>query len=323
MTDSEWALPQVPDSAFTEQAGVLRVASVVNDARLVWRPTSQQDVGIDGQIEHIDNEGRATGAIVFVQVKSGSSYFENKTEDGITFRPHPRHANYWERASSPVLLVLHNPRTEETLWINARTALRAGAQILELPYGNNFDAPGLRVAMGPMPDSPLSLNSVAEDMLMRRSDGFGASLDFLDLFAHGLVRAHRELYFGMDLVTNLIDTKVTQSDGVAFGFGSVEYDFLHDYVRYLATQDLARIDYDDFSRVWFADQLVGRFLVPLTARGTSLSHFLAHLEPTARHGIHAIQDQSFLGIPSFETYRKVSAVSALRGAVLGPFGEEG
>lgn len=41
---------------------------------LVWRETPSTDVGVDGQIEFVNERGEATGQIVAVQVKSGPSY---------------------------------------------------------------------------------------------------------------------------------------------------------------------------------------------------------------------------------------------------------
>jgi hypothetical protein len=53
-------LPGVPSTSFTERAGVNAVASIVNDARCIWRETPLRDVGIDGQVEYVTPSGGAT-----------------------------------------------------------------------------------------------------------------------------------------------------------------------------------------------------------------------------------------------------------------------
>ncbi|MBZ5627354.1 MAG: DUF4365 domain-containing protein [Acidobacteriia bacterium] len=41
------------------------------------------DFGIDGQIEIIDSDRKATGRLIGCQVKSGPSYFKEKTSSGV------------------------------------------------------------------------------------------------------------------------------------------------------------------------------------------------------------------------------------------------
>lgn len=64
-----------PAGRCTERAGVNAVASMVNDARCIWRETPLRDVGIDGQVEYVTPSGAATGRLVLLQVKSGATYF--------------------------------------------------------------------------------------------------------------------------------------------------------------------------------------------------------------------------------------------------------
>lgn len=119
-------LPQVPPTDFTEQLGVIAVHGAATAARCLWRPTSMHDVGIDGQIEYVTPDGRATGRTVFVQIKSGSSYFTHATDQDVPYCPHERHHNYWERSPLPVILCLHEPGTSDTFWVDARHQIRRG-----------------------------------------------------------------------------------------------------------------------------------------------------------------------------------------------------
>ncbi|HEV7588077.1 MAG TPA: DUF4365 domain-containing protein, partial [Longimicrobium sp.] len=101
-------LPSVPETLWKERAGIVSVASEVNRLGLIWREQPLHDVGIDGQIELVDDEGHATGRIVAVQVKSGSSYLKGEGGDW-HFSPDEKHRFYWENFPIPVLLMLHSP----------------------------------------------------------------------------------------------------------------------------------------------------------------------------------------------------------------------
>jgi len=95
--------PQAGPNLIKERAGVNRFASEISDLGLIWRETSNSDVGIDGQVEFVDSSGVATGLVVAVQVKSGGSYLGGD-EHSIFFYPSPKHSNYWREFPVPVLL---------------------------------------------------------------------------------------------------------------------------------------------------------------------------------------------------------------------------
>jgi hypothetical protein len=73
------------------------------------------DYGIDAQIEVVkDNE--PTGKIIAAQIKSGDSFFQERTADGIVFRGDTDHLNYWLKHKLPVIVVLYDPTTEKAHW---------------------------------------------------------------------------------------------------------------------------------------------------------------------------------------------------------------
>jgi hypothetical protein len=82
------------------------------------------DVGIDGQIEFVNDAGKATGQLIAVQVKSGPSYFHDHG-DHWWFYPDSKHRYYWERYPLPVIVMLHHPDENITYWADARLALRS------------------------------------------------------------------------------------------------------------------------------------------------------------------------------------------------------
>lgn len=309
-------LPKVGRTLFTEREGVIYVADQVNRARCIWRETQSVDVGIDGQIEHVNGAGEATGHMVFVQVKSGASYFDRRTDEVVTFTPASKHRSYWERSPLPVILVLHNESTAETIWVDARDALRSGKNAVEVPRCNLFDEQGVLEALnanGPPPLEPIPMSDLVKIALSRRSPSARFPLDYLDLFIHGLMNNCNSVYFGMDLATDVADAKLRYFNSeFGLGIGPAEYQFLQDYVLFLAEQDLARVDFDEFNREW-ERELLGRFMAPLTSRGRTFMQFLSSQDDST--GIRAVQDKAFRGIEPFEHSRRVPVVEDLKNRI--------
>ncbi len=123
-----------------EDRGLIQVHSACVGMRAIWRPTPCHDLGVDGQIEFLEQGDGviSTGKIVAVQVKSGPSYFKDRTEDGIIYYPSPKHRRYWRSLNLPLLLVLHNPEADETFYTEVKPQLGAGGPVL-VPRSNRFD----------------------------------------------------------------------------------------------------------------------------------------------------------------------------------------
>src|SRR5690349_21713482 len=95
--------PNVSENYYKEREGVLKVALELNSYGYIFRETSNGDVGIDGQIEQVNEKGEATGKIVAAQIKSGNSYLVDKG-DYFWFYPQEKHRNYWCVFPLPVIL---------------------------------------------------------------------------------------------------------------------------------------------------------------------------------------------------------------------------
>lgn len=303
----------VDANTFTEREGVIHVALQVNRARCIWRETVSIDVGIDGQIEYVNDKGQATGLMVFVQVKSGASYFKGASATSVPFYPLEKHKLYWERSPLPVVLILHNESSGETYWIDARDALRRGSSMIEVPKTSIFDEKSVREVLassGPLPEQPMTMSSLATAMIANCSPSADLPLDYMDLFLHGLMNLANSVYFGMDLVYDVAHTKLAYGGSDrGFGLGATEFDFIRDYVLFLTAQDLARVDLDEFNREW-NQGLVGSFMAPLTIRGRAFCGFLSEIDES--HGIRAVQDKAFHGIEPFEAVRRVPVVEQLK-----------
>lgn len=294
-------LPKVPESAFTERAGVIRVEQAVNAARCIWRETAMRDVGIDGQVEYVDRDDNATGRAVAIQVKSGDSYFASGAASHVTFRPAARHREYWERSPIPVILVLHQPSTEALVWVDARAAIRDGeADPIHIPLTRAFDASGVLEALraeGPLPNGRLEPAALIRSMVAEEVRMDGCFLSFFDLFFQGLTDSPVwNVYFGMDLLVEVADAKLAVLGATGgIGIGASVYEFVDRYIGFLITYDLARVDYDSFARAARTAGLVGRVLAPLTPRGNELVRFVAALDAALDHATlssHVAQERA-------------------------------
>lgn len=111
-------------SDLTERQGVESVRSaIVNELGWYPREPVRPDYGIDLYAECADEQGRPTGRLFAMQIKSGASYFAEEREGGFVFRGEPRHLRYWTGHSLPVVLVLFDPRENHAYWVAVREDL--------------------------------------------------------------------------------------------------------------------------------------------------------------------------------------------------------
>lgn len=100
----------------TEREGVSAVQSIVyKELRWIFREQKVDDFGIDAEIEVTDQK-YPTGKMIAVQIKSGLSYFESESKEGVTFRFEEQHRKYWQKHTLPVIVLLYNPIKQECIW---------------------------------------------------------------------------------------------------------------------------------------------------------------------------------------------------------------
>jgi small GTP-binding protein len=113
------------DNESKERALVGEVISTVALAAQISREHNVSDHGIDMEIEFKDDAQKATGAKLYLQLKSGDSYTRTRKHDGTeVFRiTDERHASYWMAQAFPVLLVIRNSEGE-VRWMEVRDWLK-------------------------------------------------------------------------------------------------------------------------------------------------------------------------------------------------------
>jgi hypothetical protein len=102
-------------------------AIVARDLRWFFREQPISDQGIDGLVETAV-DGRATGRLVAVQIKSGPSWFTEEVETGWVFRFSERECRLWLGHALPVMVLLVDTESDVAYWerVTAVTAVSTG-----------------------------------------------------------------------------------------------------------------------------------------------------------------------------------------------------
>lgn len=126
--------------------GVAYLQEQVNEHGSIFRTVHEEnDVGIDGFIEYVENEN-ATGQMIAVQVKSGDSYL-NKKKDGFIFYVDKEHLNYWNEFSLPVILIFYSPTLKKSAFVEIKGLIkyeeyhdRLPLKKIEVSLSKSFDS---------------------------------------------------------------------------------------------------------------------------------------------------------------------------------------
>lgn len=119
------------DSQALEQILIGHMMAIAGEANQIFRPVTMFDHGIDGEVEFKDDDGRASGKRIYIQLKSGNSYLRTRKRDGreIFDVSNDRHFEYW--LSQPVDVYLVIRQTDEVgggqviRWMNVTRYLKA------------------------------------------------------------------------------------------------------------------------------------------------------------------------------------------------------
>lgn len=285
---SESVLPKAPANHAQERRGISAVAAALANINQIWRETPTADVGIDGQLEFVDDNGFATGKTAASQVKTGPSYLEHEDAHSYHFYPESKHRVYWERYPLPVLLMLHDPKVGHTYWTDARQYLRnpstSGNAYIPVPKANILQitsAAQLFETAGVTGDAFIpDLTQVMMEMINRRITSPRFPLSYFDLFAQGLTLIARAVYYGIDLATTAAELNMPLEGHAETGveITSDEHNFLFDYVKFLVSQSLAHVDFADCLVEWVDREMHPHFVAPLSARGRQLVEFISQRE---------------------------------------------
>lgn len=277
----------MPDTYRLSRRGIAAVQSRAAELGQIWRETPTGDLGIDGHLELLRDDGTATATIVGVQVKSGASYLKRAVSSGFRYSPSAKDRHYWEKYPVPVLLVLHDPDTELSYWLDVRQEYRSlrhsaeryvvvpRSQVLQKStVAQLFANAGVT-----SPEQIQEVDVVLERMLNARAENPTFDMSYFDLFCLGLTNLARSLYFGMDLVLTIAEQASAQTqEQYGIGMGLSEYQFLERYIRFLVSQNLVHANYSDIRIELVTNNMMPVFLVPLSRRGQQLTDLMHNFE---------------------------------------------
>ncbi|WP_176372172.1 DUF4365 domain-containing protein [Halomonas citrativorans] len=103
------------ESDRTERQGLGWVTVRGETAGFAVREQTSSDYGIDAIAELVDDE-TATGQLVAIQIKSGSSYLGETKNGCYIYRPDAQHVDYWLGHTLPVIVCHCDPENEIVYW---------------------------------------------------------------------------------------------------------------------------------------------------------------------------------------------------------------
>ncbi|MGH7946647.1 MAG: DUF4365 domain-containing protein, partial [Opitutaceae bacterium] len=138
------------DKESRELLAVHHTGFIVAEAGQIYRGYTNSDHGIDGEIEFKDDQGRASGKRLYMQLKSGDSYLTKRQRDGAeVFQiKNPRWADYWQQQAYAVMLVIRTS-DGEIRWMDVSAYLKrasaGGKTMKQIAFeGERFDVMSVR-----------------------------------------------------------------------------------------------------------------------------------------------------------------------------------
>lgn len=307
--------PRASKTLMQERHGINAVASAAAKMGVIWRETLAADVGIDGHLEFVTEDGFATGRTIAIQVKSGPSFFQQGNGASWKFRAQEKHFSYWEHYPLPVILVLHDEGAGKSYWVDVRHQIRSSfsddPKLLDVPRSNvlqETSPTSLFESAGAFSgDFIQDIKNLMLCMIECRTECSMFNVSYFDLFVYGLTNVARYLYFGTDIACNAAEFDL-QARGFKIGTGmsQPEYEFLFGYVKFLLVQRIADVDYASFLVSWRGMDVLPSFVAPLTTRGRTLIYTIREEENRMMEG-GKLPEEGFLRVAQEGFFEMVEA----------------
>jgi|GEM_PF-428708 len=119
-------------SNITAKAGVNFVREIVENSGCLFHKIEQDnDLGIDGIIEFIQDEKPAHKSVA-VQIKSGPSYYQPNKSTCII--PIEKHREYWTNYALPVCGIVYIPELKKGYWTNIKSQLKSDSELKSIKF---------------------------------------------------------------------------------------------------------------------------------------------------------------------------------------------
>ncbi len=134
---------KVSPTKFTEWKGLDRINDIVHSMNCIFRETSKDDFGIDGEIEVVlpgVDGGRVThGGIIKVQSKSGESYVKQDSDTHFSTPIKQTDLETWLSGNVPVIFIVYHPKDDVLYWKDVKAYAKATPKIFQPPFRIEFD----------------------------------------------------------------------------------------------------------------------------------------------------------------------------------------
>jgi len=255
-----------------EDRGLIQVHQACVDMGAIWRPTPCHDLGIDGQMEFLDNTDSviSTGNIVAVQVKSGPSYFSRPSTDGFIYYPSSRHRSYWGRLTLPIILVLHDPNQGLTIYTEVkRQTINDGPLIV--PANSIFDGSARRRLLEACDFENRPEPILRKLALLRIAFSPKDEITGIDLYISCISPSPEVFAFSIARVCELTEILST---GNLISFGQRFYEGIHRFLLIMMGAKLTEDFTEAFESQWYESEQVPVIEVPFTALGRRVNEAL-------------------------------------------------
>jgi hypothetical protein len=134
----------VSASKFAEWKGLDKISPTVHEMKCIWRETSKDDYGIDGEIQIVvpktDGEGyETTDGYIKVQSKSGASYITHDTDISFSTAVSRNDLDSWYGSTYPVVFIVYHPGEDKLFWKEVKTYIKSTPNVFQPPYKMVFD----------------------------------------------------------------------------------------------------------------------------------------------------------------------------------------
>lgn len=262
-----------------EDRGLVQIHSMCANMDAIWRPTSNHDIGIDGQIEFLEpGTATSTGHILAVQSKSGSSYFSHEDDECFRFYPKEKHRRYWSKLKLPVILILHNSERNLTLYANVKPQLKEEGPIVVRK--TDVFADSARDALLKIAEAGWEFFSPSEILdrfkKIRRERGPDQEINGIEFLLACTNQQGSYFELRMCRISALFDLL---SRSRLFSTLKEDYEFIHRNVLEAHSLGIVEPFMDDFKLMWYDLAMVPDITVPLTSSGKSaITHLWEHLD---------------------------------------------
>jgi len=257
-----------------EDKGLAKIHTTCAEMHAIWRPTPCHDLGVDGQVEFLEpGTCTSTGLLLGIQSKSGASYFKREAEKSVLFTPEPKHIRYWKRFKLPVILVLHDPTRELTLYGNVKPQL-VSSNTIEINKKDNFCAAARETLIwiagheeSQLPPA-VALDKFKNITLQISPGKVITGIEFL------LASTNRHAgYFELRMCRIMALLEIV-AEGLGFGVASEHYDYIQRNVYQCHALSISEMGLEEFDHIWYMEKLVPDITVPLTPTGTEMIKYL-------------------------------------------------